>query len=797
SPGTPAYMSPEQFTGEGGADGRSDVYALGALLFEMLAGRPPFAGGTVQSILARTLTEAPPDLSTLRPEVPTPVARAVARALAKDPGDRFPTAASFREALLLRGKGATTARRLPWLVATAAALVVAGTAGYLGLAASKRAEAREAVIRAARLVDERRYLEAYDLAEEAERWIPRDTVLARVLTASSDLLTVLTEPAGAEVMVQRFEPDGAAMAPLLPLGVTPVSGVRVPRTTHRLILRRAGYRTVERLFSSELAREWLPVEEGRRVPVDVVLPPEASTPEGMVAVPGGEYQLTSPDVPRALSAVLEPFLMDRFEVTNQAYAEFVRTGGYERDELWGHAPPEVRGGLVDRTGLPGPRGWLRQRFPDGAERLPVTGVSWWEAEAYCRSVGSRLPTLFEWEMTARDGQMSRFGVIMPWGKQVAVEAGERRANFNSEGPAAVDAFPFGISPHGAYAMAGNVREWTASRFAGGLVVAGGSWQGPAYLYTEYVSEPPSFHSDGLGFRCGRHEGQGDQGGGPVDLEIRTPDYRPVDRAGFETLRAFYRYDLVPPNPRTTDVVETADWTRERIWIDGPQGDSILLYFYAPKSARPPYQAIVYVPGASVFFLDRLPDNAEYALGPAIQAGRALLTVVMDGMMERGFPEGAAFPEPASVGFRDLMVKHATELRMATDYAQSRDDVDGDRIAYVASSWGAGSRIAFAAVDDRYRAVVLVGGGIDERIKPTLPEADNVNFAPYIGAPILMVNGANDEEHPWPTRGEPLWDLLPEPKELVLVEGGGHLPPVEARIPAINRFLDRVLGPVRR
>jgi len=142
-----------------------------------------------------------------------------------------------------------------------------------------------------------------------------------------------------------------------------------------------------------------------------------------------------------------------------------------------------------------------------------------------------------------------------------------------------------------------------------------------------------------------------------------------------------------------------------------------------------------------------------------------------------------------------MVQHATELRLGIDYIETRDDVDADKLAYVGLSFGAGSRLTFSVVDDRYKAVVYIGGGIDERVKPTLPEADNVNFAPYIGVPTILINGLSDEEHPWNTRGLPLWNLMSEPKELVLIEGGGHVVPLEDRIPAINNFLDRTLGPV--
>jgi pimeloyl-ACP methyl ester carboxylesterase len=149
-----------------------------------------------------------------------------------------------------------------------------------------------------------------------------------------------------------------------------------------------------------------------------------------------------------------------------------------------------------------------------------------------------------------------------------------------------------------------------------------------------------------------------------------------------------------------------------------------------------------------------------------------------------------------VQFRDLMVQHATELRLGIDYLETRTDIDMQRLAYLGVSFGAGSRLGFAAIDDRFRSVVLLGAGIDERMHPTLPEAANFNFAPYIRPPKLVINGRNDEEHPWNTRGLALWNLLRSPKELVLLEGAGHHPPVEQRVPPVNAFLDRTLGPVR-
>ena len=97
--GTPAYMSPEQATGEKNLDGRSDIYALGCVLYELLAGEPPFQGPTVPAIIARLLSETPRPLSAVRTAVSPPLSNLVTKAMARTPADRFATAAEFARAL--------------------------------------------------------------------------------------------------------------------------------------------------------------------------------------------------------------------------------------------------------------------------------------------------------------------------------------------------------------------------------------------------------------------------------------------------------------------------------------------------------------------------------------------------------------------------------------------------------------------------------------------------------------------------------------------------------------------------
>ena len=137
--GTPYYMSPEQATGDRQIDARSDIYSLGAVLYEMLSGDPPHTGSTAQAIIAAVVTEEPRDISTRRPRLAPHIAEAVHRALEKLPADRYASAAEFTRALeggavttgrFAAAPGARRARRRPWL--TPAALAAGIVLGLLG-----------------------------------------------------------------------------------------------------------------------------------------------------------------------------------------------------------------------------------------------------------------------------------------------------------------------------------------------------------------------------------------------------------------------------------------------------------------------------------------------------------------------------------------------------------------------------------------------------------------------------------------------------------------------------------------
>jgi iron(II)-dependent oxidoreductase len=183
-----------------------------------------------------------------------------------------------------------------------------------------------------------------------------------------------------------------------------------------------------------------------------------------VAASGGVDELNPQTVQRNLVSV-EPVYLDRFAVSNEQFQQFVDAGGYERLEYWHEEALPALLDFVDHTDQPGPRYWFDGHFPPGGEYLPAVGVSWYEAWAYARWVGKRLPTDAQWTKAGAWPVESSPGRIAqrryPWGESFDL----RRANLWASGrhqPGDVDEFPGGVSVGGIHQLVGNVWEWTDS-----------------------------------------------------------------------------------------------------------------------------------------------------------------------------------------------------------------------------------------------------------------------------------------------------------------------------------------------
>lgn len=248
----------------------------------------------------------------------------------------------------------------------------------------------------------------------------------------------------------------------------------------------------------------------------------AALERSMASIPGGPVQLDCDETQTAAGEPrqVEPFLLDRYPVTNRQFRQFMEAGGYTLPALWEADAALVSSALVDQTGVPGPRFWRSGRYATGEDDHPVIGVSWYEAAAYARWAGKRLPAECEWLKAAAwpvpgtDGRLSqrRF----PWGD--GMDRG--RCNVWGSGPGrtvSVRQFAAGVSVGGVYQLIGNVWEWTSGDFDAldtdarplELLAPMKAIRGGAYdTYFEQQAccsfrsgERPSSRKHNIGFRC--------------------------------------------------------------------------------------------------------------------------------------------------------------------------------------------------------------------------------------------------------------------------------------------------------
>jgi hypothetical protein len=245
-------------------------------------------------------------------------------------------------------------------------------------------------------------------------------------------------------------------------------------------------------------RHTLAVALGRlgdpRIVVDLRLKTPPDNDPGYVKIDAGTYRLGEEKQAVSISG---PFWLSKYPVTNSQYNQFMQDGGYARQELWSDEGWQ----WVKDERVADPDLWRNPEF--NAPNQPVVGVSWWEAEAFCRWAGGVLPTEQQWEAAARGPQ----GLVYPWGDEW--EDGICNSHeAQLGGTSAVGIFPRDDSPFGLRDMAGNVWEWCADSWEKGgsdRVVRGGSWHdGASYCRAARRSGgEPSLRSHGLGFRLAR------------------------------------------------------------------------------------------------------------------------------------------------------------------------------------------------------------------------------------------------------------------------------------------------------
>jgi tRNA A-37 threonylcarbamoyl transferase component Bud32 len=784
--GTLQYMSPEQLLGRP-LDARSDVFSLGVVIYEMLTGRLPFAGSSAAAISDSILHDDP--APALRGSaVPRRLQSIILKALEKDPGRRY---ASARELVTdLRPASAEqkgTGRRIAYS-AVGAILIAAAVAAYFWWRRSAElAWARQTAIpQIESLLQQEKYFEAVRGARKIEPILGDDPVLKTLWSRITTEVSVDSTPAGAEVFITEYGSQEREH-----LGRTPMRKIRIPRGLYHL------WRVEKEGFAPAI-RLWPAVGiAGLERDLRVNLPPAGLVPPRTTFVPGREFNLAIPGFEHVAPIKLPDYLIDQDEVTNEEYKRFVDAGGYQKKEYW--TEPFVKNGgpvsradamaqFVDSTGRPGPAEWELSNYPQGRGSYPVTGISWYEASAYARFAGKRLPTIFHWT-----------GVALT---QASVKVAPA-SNFGSRGPERVGTGR-GLTDYGVSDMAGNVKEWCGNSAEGETrYILGGAWNEPTYMFIDQDAQSPWSRAANFGLRCIKSLGPV-----PPDAErvisIPARDFSKEHPAGGEVFRAYlsaYAYDRTPLNAETVSSdTSHADWIMEKVTMNAAYGsERLIVYIYLPKNARAPFQPALYFPGSGAIHSNDLQPPGLYT-DSIPRGGRALVIPIYKGTYERRDRLASSIPAP-TISYRDHVVAWGKDLRRTIDYLETRRDIDLQKLSYVGFSWGAAMGPIMAAIEPRIKVCVFLTGGF--KFQRAMPEADAIHFAPRVTQPTLMLNARYDQFFPVETSQLPMFRMLATPdsdKRHVVYESGHVIPRTETikeTVAWLNRYLGEPRPAVRR
>ena len=802
--GTVAYMSPEQAEGKA-INARSDVFSFGSVFYEMLTGRRAFEGQSSAALLSAITRDDPKPLSEVKREIPPEVRRIVTRCLAKDPVSRYASGAELAQelrqcrdmlfpqsgAILTPARIAREVQRPRVLVPLLLTVIILGSAVTWLVKRSRDARwAREVALpEISQLADQGKFGEAYALAVKAEKFIPGDPTLAKLWLVISYQLSLETTPSGADVYREGYVDAGAVWESV---GKTPLKNVRQPRGMFVWKIEKSGFGTVLRTTISLVGRAF---SVGDSVEANITLDEATKIPEGMVRVSPDKYPKTLyiPGYEGMPELALNDYWIDKYEVTNRQFKAFVDQGGYQKREYWKvdflrddkRLPwDEAMQELRDGAGRPGPKDWIQGEYPKGQDDFPVTGISWYEAAAYAEFAGKSLPTIYHWNRAAG-----------PFSAAYSVPL----SNFGGAGVLPVGSKP-GMSPWGGYDMAGNVKEWISTEAdSGKRYVLGGAWDEPNYMFVDPDAQRPFLRASNIGFRCVKYI---DSEAIPkIAFDVMSMPRRDLSKekpASDELFKAYsglYTYDKKPLNASVAPFGEEQDdWKVERISYTAGYGDEqAVAYLFLPKKAKPPFQTVVFFPGSNALQLRKFTLYNAAALDAILRSGRAVLYPVYKSTYERGDGMESDVPNMTST-WRDHVIMWVKDVSRAIDYAETRPELDHDKLAYYGYSWGAAMGGMVPALEPRIKVCVLALGGLE--FQRSLPEAEPVNFISHVKQPVLMLNGRYDFFFPIESNQEPFYRLLgtkKEQKKHLLYDTGHNIPRNELIKETLN-WLDQYLGP---
>lgn len=462
--GTPEYMAPEQI-GSRNVDARVDLYALGIVFYEMITGRRPFEADTPLAVMVKQTHDSLPKVSYFIKGIPPEVEKFSQKAFAKNPSERYQSAADMVIAFmnLLDGRPRRDARILK-------------EQSFDRLEKSKQA----------------------DQTIDQNSLIPHEKASFKLSLKIATFGIVVLIGVGTFFTIKNME---IPVAKNLSTNTSSTISLEAPQST-------------------------LTLAHTPLIPTKTIVPTITSTPfpelgigttmisdkDGMVLqfVPEGNFLMGSDLSGNPLLTVfLGAFWVDETEITNSMYSNFLNEKGNQVEEGVNWLKTQFSGtGIQENNGT-----W--EPVP-GLESLPVVNVTWYGAKKYCEWSGRRLATSAEWEKSARGTEGQKY----PWGFQSPTS---EYGVFGTDSPSSVGTHPKGASPYGAQDLFGNVWEWV-SDWSGSFdsnssniinpigpktgeykIIRGGSWDWAALPSSNVHSYLPTldYSSNNIGFRCAK------------------------------------------------------------------------------------------------------------------------------------------------------------------------------------------------------------------------------------------------------------------------------------------------------
>jgi dienelactone hydrolase len=666
-------------------------------------------------------------------------------------------------------------------------IIVAGIR-YFDRRAKVRWANETAILEIEQLINEFKIPAAFQLVRKAGRYVSENPKFRELSSLVSTKITILTDPPGADIYFKEYA-DLAGDWKFL--GATPLDSISMPiYAFYRWKMEKPGYETV-------LAAAPTGFPDGHDTLYRTLLR-SGQIPPGMVYVEG-RSKGTAGD----FSSEKPGFFIDKFEITNKQFKEFIDKGGYQNPAYWKHefvrdhvklSRQEALDYFKDATGRNGPAGWHVGDYPDGQEDYPVTGISWYEAAAYAEFAGKDLPTSEDWTHAAGydDYTYSYFAGsnLVPL------------SNFREMGPEPVG-HDQAINYFGVNDMMGNAREWCWNRSPAGRIIRGGAWNDATYLSKDRSQLPAFDRSLKNGFRCVLYLDKDkipEQAFQPVESNVQRniKNEVPVPEAEFQIFKIQFQYDKTELNAKILGRNENADWVWEKAGFDAAyENERMIAYLFLPKNADPPYQTVIHFPGLYATDEKELLNsvNTTWYLDFFVKSGRAVVYPVYKGTYERNDGQYAGVKR-GSHSYSEYLTKLVKDLSRTIDYLETRPDIDTGKLAYFGNSWGGRLGAIMLAVEGRIDLGMLQLAGFGTK---AFPEAEELNYVTHVEVPVLMLNGRYDFTFPLETSVRPMFELLGTPAEhkaLKIYETDHFIPRNELIKETLN-WLDRYFGPVNK